>query len=90
MGFLQDSDCTRSHIKSTQSRRIRAKTGGLGQCLEQRVWNRVSGTWGLEQGDWIGRQTVAKNWSKYLPVSCQMISEQHNLLMAEELAEISY
>ena len=45
---------------------------------------------GLEQGVWICRPTVAENWPKCLPVSFQMISEQHNLLMAEELAEIFY
>ena len=51
------------------------ETGGL----EQGILNIVSGTGGLEQRVWIG---------PVLTVSCEMISELHNLLIAEELDEI--
>lgn len=75
---------TKSHNKSTPSNPIRVWTGGLEQSvwnrgLEQGILNIVSGTGGLEQRVWIG---------PVLTVSCEMISELHNLVIAEELDEI--
>jgi len=88
VGFVQDPNF-KSHNKSTPSNPIRVWTGGLEQSVRNRgsgtgdlkhsVWNMGSGTGVLEQRVWIG---------PVLTVSCEMVSELHNLLIAEELDEI--